>query len=176
MDQQEFKQAVLPLGPRMLRLAVRLTNNNSEGRDCIQDVFLKLWLMKEKLKEYRSIEALAMTMVRNNAIDKIRHRNSISFSPLSAQHMDFHDNSAHAGIEERESVSAVIRILDSLPEQQKLAVQLRDIEGLETDEIIGIMGISENLFRVTLSRGRKAIREQLVNDESHGYKEHKATS
>jgi RNA polymerase sigma-70 factor, ECF subfamily len=62
-------------------------------------------------------------------------------------------------LDERESVRRVKEIIDTLPEQQKSIIILRDIEQMEFEEIAEIMSMDMNLLRVTLSRARKKVRE-----------------
>ncbi len=57
-----------------------------------------------------------------------------------------------------------------LPHQQKMVIQLRDIEQYELDEIADMLDMNNTAVRVTLSRARKAIREQLTNTHSYGVK------
>ena len=74
MELQEFKNKLIPISPRLLRFANRLLANQEDARDVLQDLYLKLWLMREKLESYKSLEALSMTMIKNACIDQIRKR------------------------------------------------------------------------------------------------------
>jgi RNA polymerase sigma-70 factor (ECF subfamily) len=70
--------------------------------------------------------------------------------------------------EDRDSWSWVEKIIDKLPEQQKLIVQMRDIEQYEYEEIAKIMDMNETAIRVALSRARKTIREFVTKTHSYG--------
>lgn len=59
--------------------------------------------------------------------------------------------------------------MDGLPEQQKMIVHLRDIEGYEFDSIAEILDMQENAIRVNLSRARKKLREALSERSNHEY-------
>ena len=61
-------------------------------------------------------------------------------------------------------------IINSLPEQQKMIIQLREIEGYEFEEIATITDMNINAVRVALSRARKAIKEELVKMYNYGLK------
>ena len=61
----------------------------------------------------------------------------------------------------------VIMVLDLfgkrfVPEQQQTLLQLRDIEGMEYEEIAGVTGLEVNAIRVNISRARKKLRETLT--------------
>ena len=55
-----------------------------------------------------------------------------------------------------------------MPEQQKLIIQMRDIEQYEFEEIAKIMDMNETAIRVALSRARKTIREFMTNTHNYG--------
>ena len=60
--------------------------------------------------------------------------------------------------ETRERVEAAV---EALPESQRLVIRLRDIEGFPSEEVCGILGISEGNQRVLLHRARSRVREAL---------------
>ncbi len=62
------------------------------------------------------------------------------------------------------------KIIEELPEQQKMVIQLRDIEQYDLEEIAKMLEMNNTAVRVTLSRARKTIREQLTNTHSYGIK------
>jgi RNA polymerase sigma-70 factor (ECF subfamily) len=70
-------------------------------------------------------------------------------------------------IEDKDSLSWVEKSINQLPEQQKMIVQLRDIEELEFEEIAIILEMKEIAVRVALSRARKTIRTFM--QKTHGY-------
>ena len=58
--------------------------------------------------------------------------------------------------------------MDELPEQQKIILQLRDIEQYDFNEISEMLDMNETAIRVSLSRARKVIREKLTKTHSYG--------
>jgi len=60
--------------------------------------------------------------------------------------------------------------MDSLPSNQKLILQLRDIEHFEFSEIASMLDMNETAIRVSLSRARKTIREKLTQTHNYGIK------
>ena len=75
MDLHEFKIKVFPLKNKLYRLANRLLGDPEEAQDIVQEAFIKLWNRREKLDEYRSVEALAVVTTRNLCLDKLKQRN-----------------------------------------------------------------------------------------------------
>jgi RNA polymerase sigma-70 factor (ECF subfamily) len=58
--------------------------------------------------------------------------------------------------------------METLPEKQKMIMQLRDIEQFEFAEISQMLEINETAIRVALSRARKVVREQLIKQYNYG--------
>jgi RNA polymerase sigma-70 factor (ECF subfamily) len=168
MDLQEFKIQVFPLRNRLFRLAKRLLDDPEEAKDIVQDVFVKLWNMREKLDEYRSVEALAVVTTRNMCLDKLKTRR------YKLENLDnLRSEAEEALFEDRKDLSDVVQkihtIIRTLPEQQQSIIHLRDIEGYEFDEIAEILDMNENAIRVNLSRARKKIREILINSKIYEF-------
>ena len=62
------------------------------------------------------------------------------------------------------------RLISQLPEKQRLAIHMRDIEGYEMDEIASLLESDEASVRVNISRARKSVREQLIKLMNYGVK------
>jgi RNA polymerase sigma-70 factor (ECF subfamily) len=58
--------------------------------------------------------------------------------------------------------------MNNLPEQQKLIVQMRDIEEMEFEEIGKVLEMNEQAIRTALSRARKVIREKMIKTHHYG--------
>jgi len=69
MNQKEFTELVMPFKDKLFRLAKRFLISKDSAEDATQDIYLKLWKNKEKLKTYNNVEAFAMTMIKNHCLD-----------------------------------------------------------------------------------------------------------
>ena len=72
MKNISFRNDVLPLKNKLYRLALRITMNNAEAEDVVQDTMIKVWSKREQWNEIESIEALCFTICRNTALDRTR--------------------------------------------------------------------------------------------------------
>ena len=68
---------------------------------------------------------------------------------------------AWARAESAHDLSELQRLLDRLPQEQRVAVVLRDVEGLSNEEAAGLLGIGVRNFKSRLHRGRMSLREGL---------------
>jgi len=167
MTQTEFLNIVLPFKDKVFRLAKRLLVSREEAEDATQEVLLKLWNNKLKIAEYKNLEAFSMTMTKNYCFDKLKSKQAQN---LKIVHSNYEEKNTplQKQVEFNDSVSWVAKIIAELPEQQKMIIQLRDIEDYDFDEISKMLDMSNTAVRVALSRARKTIREKLTNTHNYG--------
>lgn len=167
MNHNEFMHLVNPFKDKVFRLAKRLLVSTEEAEDATQEVLVKLWHKNESLDSYNSVEAFAMTMVKNYCLDQLKSKRA---GNLSIVHNNFTDREPglHQQVEDSDSLNWVEKIINTLPEQQKLIIQMRDIEQYEFAEIAEILQMNETAIRVALSRGRKTIREFMTKTHRYG--------
>jgi RNA polymerase sigma-70 factor (ECF subfamily) len=67
-----------------------------------------------------------------------------------------------------ERLRLVHRLINELPERQRLMVQLRDIEGKNYKEIATALGLTEDQVKVNLFRARQKIKEQYLQIDEYG--------
>jgi RNA polymerase sigma-70 factor (ECF subfamily) len=73
-------------------------------------------------------------------------------------------------IEQRDDLNWVGKLIDELPEKERMIIQLREIEQYDFDEIASILNLPEGTIRVYLSRIRKKLRKQFLDIQNHGIK------
>jgi RNA polymerase sigma-70 factor (ECF subfamily) len=167
MTQAEFLNIVMPFKDKVFRLAKRLLVSQEEAEDATQEILIKLWRNKQKMQEYKNVEAFSMTMTKNFCLDKLKSKHAQN---LKIVHSNYQDNnvSLQKQVELNDSVNWVSKIMEELPEQQKIIIQLRDIEQYEFSEISKMLDMNETAIRVSLSRARKTLREKLTNTHNYG--------
>ena len=166
MDNKEFTTLILPYKDKLYRLAKRILISSDEAEDAVQEVFLKLWKGKENIAKYKSPEAFAITMTKNYCLDRLKSKQA---SNLKIVHSNYQTSeNLERKIEANDGVAMVFRIMESLPEQQRIILQLRDVEQFEFSEIAKILDSNETAIRVALSRARKTVRDTLIKRHSYG--------
>ena len=164
MTEEVFKKDILPLNRKLLGFANRFINDFDDAKDIVQDIFIKLWSMRNDLDKYNSVEALAMRMTRNLCLDKIKLKKTI---PLNGEIKEESYDEALAKEKQGELNIAVKRAkkaIERLDEPQKTIMQLRDIQGYDYEEIAQILNMNVNTIRVSISRARKKVKEYLINN------------
>jgi len=166
MKQNDFVAAVLPFKDKLYRLAKRILVSSDEAEDAVQEVYLKLWKGKQRMENYKSLEAFAMTMTKNYCLDRLKSKQA---SNLKIVHSNYkNDENLDRQIDVKDGVSLVFKIMETLPEKQRIILQLRDVEAFEYSEISKMLEINETAIRVALSRARKTVREQLIKKHKYG--------
>ena len=70
----------------------------------------------------------------------------------------------------KDMASLTRRLIAGLPEKQRVAIHMRDVEGYEIEEIAALLECDEASVRMNLSRARKSVREQLIKLMNYGVK------
>ena len=158
MDLKEFKIQVLPLRGKMNGFAKKLLSDSVDADDAVQEVMMKLWDKRQQLDDCRNIEAFVMTMTHHICIDMIRARRNNIANPEDMQLADADSSTEHL-FELKDEVAIIRRIIDSLPDLQRITIRMKDIEGYENEEIAQITGSNVETVRSNLSRARKKVRD-----------------
>jgi RNA polymerase sigma factor (sigma-70 family) len=168
MTPEEFKIELLPLKNKLFRISWHLLGQREEAEDVVQEVYLKAWDMRHRMEKYKSTEGLLVTMTRNRCLDKLRQRKNQAL-PLKPE---IYHRPQEEELQQRHEWQDMARqarkLMDSLPEQQKTLMLLRDVEGYGYDEIAAITGFDGNYIRVNLSRARKKMRTEMNKLEKYG--------
>lgn len=169
MTQSEFLNIVTPFKDKLYRLSKRLLVSHEEAQDATQEVMIKLWNQKSKMADYKNVEAFSMTLTKNYCLDRLRSKQSQN---LRIVHSNYEEKQTRLDkhLEQKDSVSWMSKLMEELPEQQRMVIQLRDIEQYEFDEIAKVLDMNETAIRVALSRARKVLRTRLMQTHNYGVK------
>lgn len=165
-----FQNDILPLKNELYRLALRITLNAADAEDVVQDTMLKVWKRRNDWEQIESIEAFCLTICRNLALDRLRHKDyqsqtlDMAADPVDASHIANPEQMAV----QRDRVQLVHQLINRLPERQRSCMQLRDIEGKSYRDIATILGITEQQVKVTIFRARQAVKTAFQEQEEFG--------
>ena len=167
-----FQNDILPLKNELFRLALHITLNAADAEDVVQDTMLKVWKRRNDWEQIESIEAFCLTICRNLALDRLRHKDyqsqtlDMAADPVDASHTANPEQMAV----QRDRVQLVRQLINRLPERQRSCMQLRDIEGKSYRDIATILGITEQQVKVTIFRARQAVKTAFQEQEEFGVK------
>ena len=168
-----FEALVRIHGGRLLRTARRLLLNEEDARDAVQDAFLSA---VRSLGDFRGEAQLSSWVHRiaiNAALIKLRARRRVREQPIEELLPGFRPDGEHrepihpwvepceANLERQELQDLVHAAIARLPEDYRVILSLRDLEGLDTKETAHLLGISVDAVKTRLHRARQALRTLL---------------
>ena len=159
----DFNTDILPLKDKLFRMALRITMQREEAEDIVQEALIKLWKQRDKLADIDNLEAYAITVCRNLAVDKSR-RTAVMFASIDGEQQTMPTPSVNPydSIYASESLRQITDLMAQLPEKQRLCMHLRDFEGMNYRDIATALEITEDQVKVNIFRARKFIKEKMV--------------
>ncbi len=163
MEGNEFKKRFLPFNGLIYRISFAITCDRQEAEDIVQEVYEKLWKMRETLTTVQHDEAYIISIARNMALDRYRRKLSRKSISVSLLHDLLEEESADNSIEQREMLGNVENLLVTLPQPQQMAVRLRHFSDLPIPQVAEAMQLTQTNVRQLLSRARRTIKEKFEN-------------
>jgi RNA polymerase sigma-70 factor (ECF subfamily) len=169
-DSAAFEQIILRYETRVMTMAARLLGTRDDAHDVAQEVFLRAFKYLHRLDLQKPLEPWLMRITVNVCRDVGRQRQRRRNTFVQFEKSETVDQSAdpYAGLARKQERLILQRALANLPEKERLAIILRDVEGLSTAEVASILRSSETTVRSQVSRGRlrlKAAIDRLTGDE-----------
>ena len=155
MNRQAFQETWIPLQGRFYRMAFYILEDEADAKDVVQDLYLKLWNLRDHLEIIREPSAYGALMLKNLCIDHIRR----SQPATSLEEGMIIKGPPDEELELREDVAAVQKAIGLLPESQRKLLSLRVIQGLSYEEISQQTGLSGLNIRVQVSLARKKLKQ-----------------
>ena len=151
----------------LLQLVSRILGDLEEARDVVQVTFFKVWENRRKFDERWSPNTWIYRIASNLAIDHLRARRSRERSqePVRQHLRQVADGRTHRDLSrvQQSEVAAIFRELAaSLSVKQRLVFLMREVEGLSSPEVAGILHCRESTVRNHLFNARKYLRGELL--------------
>ena len=158
----------MPLKDKLFRLALRITLNRAEAEDVVQDTMLRVWNKRDEWQQFESVEAYCLIVAKNLAIDRIQKKEAqnVEITPEMEEEADA--SGPHDQLNNEERMRIIHRLVDELPEKQRLIMQLRDIEGESYKEIARILNLTEEQVKVNLFRARQKVKQRYIEIDEYG--------
>ncbi|HNY23675.1 MAG TPA: RNA polymerase sigma factor [Bacteroidales bacterium] len=167
MDSETFKKTFLPCHAKMYRTAYRFLNCSQDAEDVVQDVYVRLWKMRDSLGDIRNFEAYAATLIKNLCLDKLRSAVRKTSRHKTSEVEKEQGKDTTIQLDSRNEMELISHIAEQLPQKQKEVFKLRHFSDFSLQEIEEITGMSPVNIRVQLSRATKYIKEQFLKYEPY---------
>lgn len=175
-DCRAFEQIVRRYERRVMMLSVRMLQGIDEAQDATQEVFLRAFKYLHRLDVRRPVEPWLMRITVNVCRDiqrKTQQRHN-TFIEVPSTENEAADGTPdpYAGFAWEQQRQKLWKALHSLPEKERMAVILRDVEGFSTAEVAEILGSSETTVRSQICRGRLRLKEAMDNKTGSNHELH----
>jgi RNA polymerase sigma-70 factor (ECF subfamily) len=170
-DTSAFEHIIMRYERRVMNIAMRILGCHDDAHDASQEVFLRVFRYLHRLDLEKPIEPWLMRMTVNVCRDlgrKKRQHRSSSLEHTSTESMTTSPtDDPYIGLEEEQQRQMLWKALACLSENERVAIVLRDVEGLSTAEVAAILESPEVTVRSRISRGRLKLKE-IVDQMSKG--------
>ena len=176
-DVGAFNEIVFRYKDRAVNFLFRYTGDRDDAEDLAQDTFVKVYKSKHLYREIAKFSTWFYTIALNTAKTNLKKKSRMStislsdFDPENEKDFDIKDT----GITPDESANAAIenhyiqQAINSLDEDFKKIIILRDIEDMDYEEIAEITGLPMGTVKSRINRGREKLKKILT--EIYPYKE-----
>ncbi len=164
-DTTAFRQLVESFQPLVFRLAFRMLCCEEEAKDVVQETFVKVWLHLHQYKNQFRFSTWIYKITSNLCYDKIRSMKKFKKGIMVDIGLPGMDIPSGENIERsminQELKELITTLTHNLTPKQKLIFTLRDIEGLELEEVKEITGMSGAKIKSNLYLARQYIKNKL---------------
>ena len=155
MTDARFHTVWIPLQERFYRVAYYLLEDRADALDAVQDLYVKLWKMRDSLDLVRNPGAYGALLLRNLCIDRIRRLTPSEELPDDLPGREPPDGD----LEAKETLGILMQAIERLPDSQRNLTKLHLLQGLSYDEIAAQTGLSPLNIRVQVSLARKKLKQ-----------------
>ena len=168
MQEISFRNDILPLKDKLFRLALRITLDRAEAEDVVQDTMIRVWNKRDEWQQFESVEAYCLIVAKNLAIDRSQKKDAqnVELSPEMAEEAD--TSGPYDRLVNNERMKIIHRLIDELPEKQRLIMQLRDIEGESYKDIAKVLQLTEEQVKVNIFRARQKVKQRYIEIDEYG--------
>lgn len=149
---------------RLYAYSLQFTKSAEDAEEIVQDVFTKLWINREGIKQEDSLKSLLFTIAKHLLINAFRSKvNQQIYEDYVEYANELSTNDTTNRIEYNEFLKAVEQNIATLPNTQQKVIKLSRFEHLSNKEIAERMQLSEQTVKNQLSVGLKLLKEKLRN-------------
>lgn len=158
-DQFAFEEVFNFYKDRIYAIAYRLGGSSAVAEDMVQEVFLKLWINREKLSDVEHFRAYLFTIARNHIVRYLKKAAAAGIiGTITPEHPIATDDNADHRLLEKEYGDILQEAIDKLSPQQALVYKLSKQEGLKREEVATQLGLSQDTVKAHLFMAMKNIR------------------
>ncbi|MDF2520955.1 MAG: polymerase subunit sigma-24 [Clostridia bacterium] len=170
-DVEAFEQLIFDYQKKAYNIALRIMGNQEDAKDMCQEAFIRIFKSIEGFKEQSSFSTWMYRIVTNVCLDEIRRKkknDTVSLdNTFETQNGEVHfetasdEDTPEEAFIRTEKRRIILKEINSLSEEYKTAIVLRDIQGFSYEEIANILCCSIGTVKSRINRGRNILKNRL---------------
>jgi RNA polymerase sigma-70 factor (ECF subfamily) len=153
-DAQAFTTLVQRHQVRLWAVALRTLGDREEAADALQDALLSAYRSAGSYRGDARVTTWLHRVVVNACLDRVRRRRARPTVPLPE---DTDPADPRDALAERETAIEIEAALSALPEEQRAALVLVDVQGMSVEDVAQVLGIPTGTVKSRCSRGRARL-------------------
>lgn len=163
-DAESFRKIYEYYQGKVFLFAFRLTKSKLDAEEVVQEVFVRLWEKREKIKIEKNLNNYVLTITKNLILDGLKKAAyDKTMQQRIYENMQVLQDASVDQLIEKEFARFYQQAIDRLSPRQKVVFILSREEELTYDEIAEKLGVSKNTVRNQMSDSLKSIREYLAS-------------
>ncbi len=173
-SRKAFNQLMLKYQNKVFSIAMRMLKNTDEAQDAAQDVFLAVYRSIKKFRGDSKLKTWIYRIVINTCINRLKSKKRKQQAPLDNQNEMLIEKSQEEGKTPQATIDNPLKALErknlreiiekeiaKLPEENRVIIIMRDVEGLSYEQIEKILEIPDGTVKSRLHRGRQELKKRL---------------
>lgn len=161
-SQKDFDEIYRLYSKRLFAYCLRFTKSEENAEEIVQDVFVRLWVNRETIRQEETLRSLLFIMAKHRLINAYR---SMVNSPVYEDYLDYQerlaDGQSARSLEYKEFAEGLKKVIGRLPATQRKVIGLSRIQGKTNKEIAEELSLSEQTVKNQLSLALKTLRQDL---------------
>lgn len=172
-DVAAFEKLIEVYQKKIFNLAYRMTGNFDDAGDMAQEALVRIFKSIANFKEQSSFSTWVYRITTNVCLDELRKKKNKKVYSLDEeihaedgeiQRQIMSNDPLPDEIAEKEELKRIVNsAINSLPEEQKIVITLRDLQGLSYDEISEVLDCPVGTVKSRINRARQALKNVLMN-------------
>ena len=170
-DEQTFMDCVSTHTPSLRRFARRLTRNHADAEDVFQQTLVKALEKRGELRDPAHLRPWLLAIARTSWLNSrrgLRSRLEVLGGERSLHGVEGWRGDLEREILDRSLTDELLRALETLPEEWRETLWLREVEDLSYEEIARVLDCPLGTVRSRLARARAAAAACLGKRDAHG--------
>ena len=164
MTADEFKKRYLAYHKRLYQLAFVLTSDPQDAEDLLQDLYLKMWQIRDRITDINNAEGFMATVMRRLYYDKRRTKEVEILQLSRAEERDIiATQDIERKLELQEQDTELEDFISKLPPKEQKVIRMYVLEDRSYKEIGAHTGLTPGSIRILVMRAKNKIKQRFSN-------------